>query len=77
MNQVIPPWTPDQVASLNAFQEDGRMHEFTCNHSVCHVRTLVAGPEGWTCEGCGYKQHWAYDWMADWSWKAMLDSLMK
>jgi hypothetical protein len=77
MNRIEAPFTPDQVKSLNAFQQDGRMHEFTCNSGSCPTRTLVAHEEGWFCMGCPYRQSWAYDWMGDWSWKAMLDKMYK
>lgn len=29
---------------------------------------LVATPDSWICGGCGYKQHWAWRWMADFEW---------
>lgn len=77
MNQVKAPWTADQVASLNAFQADGRMHDFTCNRSYCDSRTLIATASGWYCSGiaCSYQQDWAYDWMCNWDWKRMLDAI--
>lgn len=76
MNRIIAPWTDDQVTSLNAFQADGRMHEFTCNWGHhCLVRSLTATKDGWVCKGCPYKQAWAYDWMCNWEWKGMLEKI--
>lgn len=47
MNRIVAPWTDDQVSSLNAFQADGRMHEFTCNWGHhCTVRSLTATKDG-------------------------------
>lgn len=64
-------FTEDQVASLNAYQEAGIMHPFTCGTMGCRA-DLVATTEGWVCPtGCGYTQDWAMNWMADWSWKKM------
>jgi hypothetical protein len=48
---VIPlihaPWTPEQVASLIAFQACPHFHPYTCHCG----RSLVPTPEGWRCEG--------------------------
>lgn len=64
------PWTADQVSSLNAFQESGIMHPFTCGGDPCRG-VLVATPDGWTCPECRvYTQNWAHQFMADWSWRA-------
>lgn len=52
MNRIVAPWTDDQVSSLNAFQAEGRMHEFTCNWGhYCLVRSLTATKDGWVCKG--------------------------
>lgn len=37
---IRPPWTPEQVAALNAFQRCGRVHPFTCG--VCRDRDTDA-----------------------------------
>ena len=65
-------FTEDQVASLNAYQESGVFHEFTCGGEKCR-RALVATTEGWRCPDpeCDYTQDWAHSWMMDWSWKKM------
>jgi hypothetical protein len=75
MNRIEIPFTEDQVASLNAYQTDGRLHPFTCKNGSCPVRTLQAAEWGWTCPGCTYTQSWAYDWMGNWEWKKMIDEL--
>lgn len=70
--QVIAPFTPDQVASLNAYQASGVFHEYTCGSEVCPVKqaVLVAAEDGWRCPaGCGYRQYWAHRFTADWSWR--------
>lgn len=69
---VRPPWTADQVASLNGYQQAGVMHEFTCGNSDCRRvdgKPLTAAEDGWHCLRCGYTQEFAHAWMADWSWQ--------
>ncbi|MHB9862158.1 hypothetical protein [Streptomyces sp. YIM S03343] len=67
-DRIRPPWTPEQVATLNAFQERGGTHPFTCgndSHDVSVV--LMAHRDGWHCSdpGCDYRQDWAHAFMAD------------
>lgn len=68
---IHAPWTPEQVAALNAFQQRGGMHPFTCGFrgSVHALRegVLIAGPDGWHCPipGCLYTQNWAHAFMAE------------
>jgi hypothetical protein len=72
--QIHAPWDPDQVAALNDFQQLGHVHPFTCGNG-CGV--LVAHTSGWLCP-CGYKQDWAWAFMADPSdpfWKNPLEAL--
>ncbi len=72
------PWTPDQVASLNAYQQSGVMHPFTCGDTECRrvcSEPLAARGDGWYCMRCGYTQDWAHAWMADWSWRAPVSRL--
>lgn len=69
------PWTNEQVAALNAYQQAGVMHPFTCpNRSepghVCDPEwgrgdkgVLRATNDGWVCTGCDYTQDWAHDFM--------------
>jgi hypothetical protein len=67
--KIRAPWTPEQVAALNAFQQRGGMHPFTCGHEhPAHPdAVLEATPKGWRCFvlGCEYEQDWAHAFMAD------------
>lgn len=80
--RAYAPFTPDQVESLNGYQQSGLMHPFTCA-DVVHDDTddevfadpvlLVATEAGWVCprEDCDYTQGWAHDWMANGLWRSM------
>lgn len=60
------PWTADQVASLNAYQECGYAHPFTSGSGG----DLIATPEGWVEQAGGpIVQTWAHPWMVDWRWR--------
>lgn len=63
-------FTEDQVASLNAYQDCGRWHPFTC---PCGSGALKATVDGWVCDKCDYTQDWANDFMCDWKWKVHAD----
>jgi hypothetical protein len=70
------PWSEDQVASLNAYQESGHFHPFTCGQrdDDGEAHLLRATREGWYCPKCAaqgkdYSQAWCHGWMADWSWQ--------
>ena len=72
-SRVTAPFTPDQVASLNAFQASDVTHPFTCGNDLCPVAggehaSLIAGEDGWHCWACDYTQNWAHSFMADMSW---------
>ena len=63
---VHAPWTSDQVASLNAYQECEFAHPFTGLTGA----VLVASEGGWRETRDGpVVQTWCHPWMADWSWK--------
>jgi hypothetical protein len=69
MTYVSSPWTDEQVAHLNAFQQAGRFHPFTCGLRDQHRDNpgiLVAARDGWSCpaNGCDYRQNWAHPFMA-------------
>lgn len=53
------PWTRDQVAILNNYQNDGRTHSYTCGHDGRHQ--LVATEDGWRCPFDDYRQDWAHN----------------
>jgi hypothetical protein len=63
---VEAPFTDDEVASLNAYQNNDFMHPYTC---VCgdHVK-LIATTDGWVCKKCAYTQNWCHDFTANWDW---------
>jgi len=73
------PWTEDEVKSLNAFQESGFVHPFTCNKESGFKHDLTATRDGWVCNECGtmVQQDWAHTWMADWSWQKFRPFLAK
>lgn len=61
MTKITAPFSDTEVTALNAYQEDGDGHPFTC---ICgdHV-ILIATKEGWICKNCAYTQNWAWSWM--------------
>lgn len=77
--KVEAPWTPEQVAALNRWQDSGRVHPFTCGsgnrmdaeHQIQQANRggdfgqLIASTNGWFCPACSYRQTWAHDFMAD------------
>ncbi len=62
--KTIAPWTDEQVAALNRYQHNDRVHEFTCPN-LCADRTLIATREGWVCACGGYRQDWAHRFMLE------------
>ncbi len=72
--KVEAPFTEWQVKSLNAFQEHGTFHPFTCGNDNCpHPKyehsVLYAQEDGWHCPNCDYTQNWAHAGMANWDWE--------
>jgi hypothetical protein len=63
MNRVDTPFTEDQVRELNAYQDRGEFHPFTCGTDSNHPN-LVATANGWICTACAYTQNWAHGFMA-------------
>lgn len=65
--RVKTPWTAQQVEALNAYQQLGYVHEFTCpnEHGEPGAYILRAAPDGWHCPRCDYAQDWAHDFMTD------------
>jgi hypothetical protein len=66
MPNIKPPWTKEQVDSLNALQKSGIVHPYTCggnrtdeNH-LDGEGVLVATENGWMCPYCDYRQDWAH-----------------
>jgi hypothetical protein len=75
MSEIKAPFTPDQVESLNAFQQSRVMHPFTGNNDLLpdgQDDVLIATENGWhSLNDPDYTQDWAHHWMADWSWKQL------
>ena len=46
--KIEAPWTPEQVAGLNAYQDCGWVHPFTCAEDTCRS-VLHAIEAGWVC----------------------------
>ena len=53
---IRAPWTPRQVACLEARQGWEYMHEYTCECG----HTLIPTPAGWECDECAYTQDWCH-----------------
>lgn len=77
MTKIEPPWDLATVEALNAYQEAGRMHPFTCPNrgDESHAENeydgeLLATEDGWLCQSCDYSQTWAWEFMADSEWSA-------
>jgi hypothetical protein len=64
MEKILAPFTDAQVDNLNLFQKFPFVHPFTCDNDNCR-ENLVAIKEGLLCPRCGYKQDWAWGYMAD------------
>ena len=72
MAQINAPFTPEQVESLNGFQQSGYWHPFTCGGKVDgkDCRSILRATEnGWVCDHCSYTQDWAHDFMANDKWR--------
>jgi hypothetical protein len=81
--RVVPPWTSEQVASLNEYQRSGAFHPFTCGQCrdadpdlpLRDDHLLTATVDGWTCPTCDFTQGWAWAWMADGSWRSVVSQV--
>lgn len=80
MPKVKAPFTVEQVAALNRWQQRGDVHPFTCasgnrmdaaheiyqaGHPDQDYGQLVASVNGWFCPVCSYRQDWAHAFMAE------------
>lgn len=70
MTQIFAPFTDEQVAALNRFQNYYWTHPFTCGSGrrtdsdhLDGEGALVATNDGWICPYCDYKQNWAHEMM--------------
>jgi hypothetical protein len=64
---VKAPWTKEQIDKLNAHQQNGQFHPYTCGSGnrtdekhLDGEGVLVATENGWVCPYCDYKQDWAH-----------------
>jgi hypothetical protein len=61
--KITAPWSPEQVAALQAWQDAGYVHELTCRHNGLPAgrkhHALVAQRDGLWCPTCGHIQTWA------------------
>lgn len=71
----LAPYTPEEIISLNEFQNSGVYPSFTCHNSHEGNNILVATCEGWVCPTCDYKQDWCHNFMADGSWKKSIEAI--
>jgi hypothetical protein len=68
-------FTPDEVKSLNEYQQAGYFHPFTCGGNRTDEKhldgegILVATENGWECPYCSFRQDWAHESMKNWNWK--------
>ena len=75
-------FTPEEVKSLNEYQQAGYFHPFTCGsgnrtdkHHLDGEGLLVATENGWVCPYCNYVQNWAHDSMKNFSWKRTYEAM--
>lgn len=68
------PLTPEQVATINHYQNSGQFHPLTCggnrndeNHKG-RQGVLVANESGLMCPYCDYKQAWVPEVILGHSW---------
>jgi hypothetical protein len=70
---VKAPFTDQQVARMNAYQEMGIYHPYTCprrdpeTHKVYYgdLGTLFATRMGWICRDCPYVQETVHDYILE------------
>lgn len=66
---IKAPWTMEQVAGLQEWQNCGWVHPFTCGDRADHPvvngdkGVLIPTRTGWVCQFCDYKQDWAHEFM--------------
>lgn len=65
--RATPPWSEDEIASLNERQQQD-LHQYTCGNNSLH-KALVAYRDGWHCPDCNYRQTWAHRKDTQWWWR--------
>ena len=75
MEKFHKPFSPEQVYSFNEFQLESSFRAWKCTD--CHT-TFIATLNGLYCYGCNRViKEWAWDWMLNWEWKNMSESINK
>jgi hypothetical protein len=65
----LAPWTDDEVEALRNWQDNDRVHPFTCPRCPSTLQDgfsandLYPTNQGWRCRTCDYTQDWAHDFM--------------
>lgn len=60
--KIEAPWSPNQVAALNEFQQNPNFHPYTSEARAI----LIATEAGWVeYQGGPVIQTWAHDWTID------------
>ena len=75
--KLSSPFTEDQLASLDEYQQSATDHPYTCprDHPWCDEDEFEHPLRCWTdpleciCTGCDYTQDWVWAYTADWSWQ--------
>jgi hypothetical protein len=67
-SQVQPPWTPDEVASLNGYQNSSFFEDATCGQDGCKEK-LSPTRDGWICPVHQLiEDNWAQFYMLNGDW---------
>lgn len=64
-NKRFSRWTPEEVQSLDGYQNSNSFLPFICEKQ--HI--LRATRSALKCAKCNFHLNWSYDWTLDWSWK--------
>lgn len=60
--QILAPWSGEQVAALVMHQKTGSRHLYTCGNNSDHGDgALTPTTNGWVCRDCDYRQTWAWN----------------
>lgn len=64
MPRLDAPWTPEQVAAIEAYQKRDDAHPFTCPDHSDRPLSVLPGFLYCAVHDCAYTQRWVHDWMA-------------
>lgn len=68
-NLIFPPYTQDEIDSINGYQEQECFHNYRCFE---HQVPLVAQEGGLYCPQCDWVQTYCLRFIGDFSWKNFL-----